>query len=608
MNDQLLKFITCGSVDDGKSTLIGHLLYDAKLIFADQKRALELDSKVGSRDGKIDYSLLLDGLMAEREQGITIDVAYRYFSTDNRSFIVADTPGHEEYTRNMAVGASFASLAVILVDGSQGVLLQTKRHARICALMGIKHFVFAVNKMDIVHYDQQKFLKIQKHIKMLMAEFDYETLCIIPVSATEGDNIVKKSKNMPWYSGTTLLSYLEQVDVSETNVNENFTMPIQRVCRPDRTFRGFQGTISSGSVTVGDEITVMPSLETAVVTKILQGDKEVEKSSRGYAVTVSLDTEVDISRGCVLQKDAGLETGNLFVVSMLWMDEKNLVAGKNFLIKLGTQLVPATVMRIKYKIDVNTGDEVHCDAIYKNEIAVCEISTGSKVVFDRFINNRQLGSFILIDRISHATAAGGVVLHPLSRGNNLKWQELDITKEIRENQMQQKAVTIWMTGLSGAGKSTLANELEKRLFAMGKHTMLLDGDNVRMGLNKNLGFKENDRAENIRRVAEVSKLMNDAGLVVLTSFISPYEMDRRMAREIIGDCFIEIYVSTPLEECERRDVKGLYKKAKAGQISNFTGISSPYEVPEHPEITVDTSQYDLNECAELVLKELEKYM
>ena len=607
MNDKLLKFITCGSVDDGKSTLIGHLLYDAKLIFADQKRALELDSKVGSREGKIDYSLLLDGLMAEREQGITIDVAYRYFSTENRSFIVADTPGHEEYTRNMAVGASFASLAVILVDASQGVLLQTKRHARICALMGIKHFVFAVNKMDIIHYDQQKFLKIQKNIKILMAEFEYESLCIIPVSATEGDNIVKRSDNMRWYNGMTLLSYLEQIDVTEINEQEEFTMPVQRVCRPDHSFRGFQGTIASGSISTGDMVTVMPSMEKAVVTGILQGDKEVESSSRGYAVTVQLDTEVDISRGCVLQKDAGLEVGSLFVVSLLWMDEKNLAAGRNFLLKLGTQLIPATIMRIKYKIDVNTGAEVHSDEIYKNEIAVCEISTGSKIVFDRFSNNKPLGSFILIDRISHATAAGGVVMHPLSRGNNLKWQEMDITREIRENQMQQKAMTVWMTGLSGAGKSTLANELEKRLFSMGRHTMLLDGDNVRMGLNKNLGFKENDRAENIRRVAEVSKLMNDAGLIVLTSFISPYRLDRRMAREIIGDSFVEIYVSTPLEECERRDVKGLYQKAKAGMISNFTGVSSPYEVPEQAEITVDTSKYTLNECVDHIMKELERY-
>lgn len=608
MNDKLLKFITCGSVDDGKSTLIGHLLYDAKLIFADQEKALMLDSKIGSREGQIDYSLLLDGLMAEREQGITIDVAYRYFSTENRSFIVADTPGHEEYTRNMAVGASFASLAVILVDASQGVLIQTKRHARICALMGIKHFVFAVNKMDVIHYEQPKFAKIQKDIKVLMAEFDYESLNIIPVSATEGDNIVKKSNNMSWYEGQTLLAYLEEIDVTEKEEEQGFTMPIQRVCRPDYTFRGFQGQIASGKIAVGDEVMVMPSGEKANVTGILQGNKTVQESEKGYAVTVQLDTEIDISRGCVLQKDVALKVGSLFVVSLLWMDEKNLVAGKNFMLKLGTQLLPATVMRIKYKVDVNTGAEVYADAIYKNEIAVCEISTGSKVVFDQFAKNRKLGSFILIDRVSHATAAGGVVMHPLSRDNNLKWHEMDVTREIRENQMQQKAITVWMTGLSGAGKSTLANELEKRLISMGKHTMLLDGDNVRMGLNKDLGFKENDRIENIRRISEVAKLMNDAGLIVLTSFISPFRMDRQSAREIIGDSFVEVYVSTPLEECEKRDVKGLYQKARKGQISNFTGISSPYEAPENPEITIDTSKYSISDCIDIIMKGLEKFI
>ena len=409
MNDKLLKFITCGSVDDGKSTLIGHLLYDAKLIFADQEKALVLDSKIGSREGEIDYSLLLDGLMAEREQGITIDVAYRYFSTENRSFIVADTPGHEEYTRNMAVGASFASLAVILVDASQDVQVQTKRHARICALMGIKHFVFAVNKMDTIHYEQSKFNKIQKHIKILMAEFDYDSLCIIPVSATEGDNIVRKSKNMRWYTGTPLLSYLEQIDVTEEEAEQGFTMPIQRVCRPNQSFRGFQGQIASGRISVGEEVTVMPSGEKAVVTKILQGSTEVQESEKGYAVTVSLDTEVDISRGCVLQKGAEPETGSLFGASLLWMDESSLVEGKNFLLKLGTQLLPATVMRIKYKIDVNSGAEVYADTIYKNELASCEISTGSSIVFERFSKNKELGSFILIDRVSNKTAAGGIV-------------------------------------------------------------------------------------------------------------------------------------------------------------------------------------------------------
>lgn len=608
MKGDLLKFITCGSVDDGKSTLIGHMLYDAKLIFADQKKALELDSKVGSREGGIDYSLLLDGLMAEREQGITIDVAYRYFTTDNRSFIVADTPGHEEYTRNMAVGASFASLAVILVDASKGVLTQTKRHSRICSLMGIKHFVFAVNKMDIVNYSQFQFDKIKKNIKILMAEFDYASLAIIPVSATEGDNITQKSGRMYWYSGKTLLDYLETVDVEEEASAKGFSMPVQRVCRPNQNFRGFQGQISSGEISVGDTVTILPSRESAGVLGILEGDKKVESSSRGHAVTLQLDREVDISRGCVIEKDYELHTASMFVAALLWMDDTKLTSGRNFWLKIGTQQIPATVMRIKHKIDVNTGAEVYADTIYKNEIAYCEISVGSKIVFDRFENNRELGSLILIDRITNMTSACGVVMHPLSRGKSLTWHNMDITRELRENQLEQKALTIWLTGLSGAGKSTLANALEKRLFSMGKHTMLLDGDNVRMGLNKNLGFEENDRIENLRRISEVAKLMNDAGLIVLTSFISPFRQDRRNAREIIGDRFVEVYVSTPLEECERRDVKGLYKEARRGNIANFTGISSPYEAPENPDIIVDTSKHSLDECAELVMEQLEKYL
>ena len=604
MKNDLLKFITCGSVDDGKSTLIGHMLYDAKLIFADQKEALELDSKVGSNDGNIDYSLLLDGLMAEREQGITIDVAYRYFTTERRSFIVADTPGHEEYTRNMAVGASFASLAIILVDASQGVLIQTKRHTRICSLMGIKHFVFAVNKMDLVHYDQQKFQKIEKEIKILLAEFDYVSMKMIPVSATRGDNITKKSSKMPWYQGKTLLDYLETIEVSEEDAL-GFTMPVQRVCRPNHKFRGFQGQIASGIIASGDTVKVMPSGETAKVTSILQGDRTVAQSRKGYAVTIQLDTEVDVSRGCVLQKDYELEVGSMFAASILWMDDNSLVSGRNFLLKIGTQQVPATVMNIKYKIDVNTGAEVYADEIYKNEIAFCEISVGARIVFDKFENQRELGSLILIDRITNMTSACGVVMYALSRGNSLTWQNMDITKELRENQLNQNAMTIWMTGLSGAGKSTLANALEKRFFSMGKHTMLLDGDNVRMGLSKNLGFDENDRIENIRRIAEVSKLMNDAGLIVITSFISPFCADRRNARETIGKEFVEVYVSTPLEECEKRDVKGLYKEARAGHLINFTGISSPYEIPQNPDITVDTSKNSMEECVDKILKGLE---
>ena len=601
----LLKFITCGSVDDGKSTLIGHMLYDAKLLFADQKRALELDSRVGSRGGEIDYSLLLDGLMAEREQGITIDVAYRYFTTEERSFIVADTPGHEEYTRNMAVGASFADLAVILVDASQGVLTQTRRHTRICSLMGIKHFVFAINKMDLINYEQQKFQKIKKDIKVLLAEFEYSTAVLIPVSATEGDNITRKSERMPWYKGKTLLSYLETINVRENPAETGFTMPVQRVCRPNHQFRGFQGQIESGTVSVGDTITVLPSGEKAAVRQIYQGDKTVTSSSAGRAVTIQLDTEIDISRGCVLVEDTEVYVNSMFTVTLLWMDDNKLVEGKNYLLKIGTQSVPATVMNIRYKIDVNTGNEVHADAIYKNEIARCEISVASKIVFDKFEKNNALGSLILIDRVSHMTSACGVVEYSLNRGDNLTWHNMDVTRSFREKQLGQNARTIWFTGLSGAGKSSLANELEKRLVAMGKHTMLLDGDNIRMGLNKNLGFRENDRIENIRRIAEVSKLMNDAGLIVLTSFISPFVRDRRSAREIIGDGFIEVYVSTPLEECERRDVKGLYKKARSGDLANFTGINSPYEVPENPEITIDTSMGTIEECAEQLLKELE---
>ncbi len=604
----LLKFITCGSVDDGKSTLIGHMLYDAKLLFADQERALELDSKVGSRGGEIDYSLLLDGLMAEREQGITIDVAYRYFTTERRSFIVADTPGHEEYTRNMAVGASFADLAVILVDASQGVLTQTRRHTRICSLMGIKHFVFAVNKMDLIDFEQEKFQKIQKDIKVLLAEFEYSTAQMIPVSATEGDNITKRSAHMPWYTGKTLLDYLETINVKENPAETGFTMPVQRVCRPNHTFRGFQGQIESGSVSVGDVIKVLPSGESAKVTLIYEGDKEVQTSATGHAVTIQLDTEIDVSRGCVLIRDTSLNVNSMFAATLLWMDDVKLLPGRNFLLKLGTQSVPATIMKIRYKIDVNTGEEVYADAIYKNEIALCEISTASKLVFDEFEKNNALGSLILIDRVSHMTSACGIVEHTLNRENQLTWHNMDITRSFREEQLGQTAKTIWFTGLSGSGKSTLANELEKRLVAMGKHTMLLDGDNVRMGLNRNLGFREADRIENIRRIAEVSKLMNDAGLIVLTSFISPFAQDRQNAREIIGDAFMEVYVSTPMEECERRDVKGLYKKARNGELDHFTGVTSPYEVPQHAEVVIDTSKYSVEACVDQILEQLENQL
>lgn len=605
----LLKFITCGSVDDGKSTLIGHMLYDAKLLYADQERALELDSKVGSRGGEIDYSLLLDGLMAEREQGITIDVAYRYFTTDKRSFIVADTPGHEQYTRNMAVGASFAQLAVILVDATQGILTQTCRHARICKLMGIRDFVFAVNKMDLVRYDRDVFRKIEKDIKKLAVDLELCNVSMIPVSATEGDNVNKKSEHMPWYQGKALLDYLETVEVDSGIEEEGFVMPVQRVCRPDHTFRGFQGQVASGKVSMGDEVTVLPSGEKAKVEALLNTNREVPEVEAGQAVTVRLSREIDVSRGCVLSKDTKPILADMFTATMLWFDDEELVQGREYWIKLGTRLASATVMQIKYKIDIHTGEHIKADRMFKNEIAVCELALSEKIVFDEFERHRVLGRFILIDRISNMTSACGIVEHSLRRSENLAWQKLDITRELRAERMGQKPLTLWFTGLSGAGKSTIANEVEKALYARGRHTMLLDGDNVRMGLNRNLGFTEKDRIENIRRVAEVARLMNDAGLIVLASFISPYRSDRRNARRVVGEGnFVEIYVSTSLEECEKRDVKGLYRKARNGEIPNFTGIGSPFEAPEHAEIVIDAGKYPIDKCVEMVLETLENYL
>lgn len=604
----LLKFITCGSVDDGKSTLIGHMLYDAKLLFADQEKALELDSKVGSRGGEIDYSLLLDGLLAEREQGITIDVAYRYFTTDHRSFIVADTPGHEEYTRNMAVGASFADLAIILVDATKGVITQTKRHARICALMGVKHIVLAVNKMDLIGFDQKIFDEIQDDFMQLTKDFHLESIQAIPVSATNGDNVTKKSDNTPWYDGLALLSYLENVDVREDDEHSAFVLPVQRVSRPDHTFRGFQGQIEAGVISVDDEITTLPSNEKAKVKSILVTDREVQSASVGQPVTIQLDREVDVSRGCVLTTSNDIEVADMFTAQILWMDDTNLVPGKNYLVKVGTKIIPGTVVSIQHKVDINTGQYILTDHIVKNELATCDIALSEKVVFDSFEQNKALGGFILIDRVTHMTSACGVIEQALLHSSHVIWQKTDVTREVRAQQKGQTPITLWFTGLSGSGKSTLANEVEKRLVSLGYHTMLLDGDNVRLGLNKDLGFDESGRVENIRRIAEVAKLMNDAGLITLTSFISPFEEDRRNAKQILGESYIEIFVSTPLEECEKRDVKGLYEKARAGEIANFTGISSPYEVPENPTIAIDTSKYSLEEATEYIMKEVLKIL
>ncbi len=608
----LLRFLTCGSVDDGKSTLIGHMLYDAKLLYTDQEQALELESRVGSRDGKLDYSLLLDGLMAEREQGITIDVAYRYFNTDRRSFIVADCPGHEEYTRNMAVGASNSDLAVILLDVTKGVLPQTERHTRICDLMGIRHFVFVVNKMDLAGYDEQAFLNVKRDIEKLAGQFDPLSLTIIPTSATEGDNVTSLSENMPWYEGPALLPYLETVNVDEQAGTSGFVLPVQRISRPNADFRGIQGQVAAGTLNVGDEVTILPGGGHSKVSALYAADTGRDPSSQscgsvseGQAVTLCLEREVAVSRGDVLVKDKSLFTGMLFSATILWMDDNELSAGRNYLLKLGTKRIPATVLKIDYEIAVDDGSHLPADSLRINETGVCEIAVSDEIVYDRFRSegecDRTLGTFLLIDRVSDHTSACGTIIGPLPRDRNLYPHEGKITRTLRSAQLGQEPLTIWFTGLSGSGKSSLANFLEERLFAMGKHTMLLDGDNIRSGMNRDLGFGESDRVENIRRIAEIAKLLNDAGIIVLVAFISPFERDRKNARDIVGDCFREIYVSTPLEVCEERDINGLYKKARAGGIDDFTGISSPYEVPENPDIVIDTTDRSVEDCVGEIL-------
>ncbi len=495
----LLKILTCGSVDDGKSTLLGHLLYDAKLIFADQRDALLLESKAGSRGGQIDYSLLLDGLAAEREQGITIDVAYRYFTTKRRSFIAADCPGHEEYTRNMAVGAGFAQLAVILIDATKGVLVQTKRHTRICALMGIRHFVYAVNKMDLAGYSEEAFRAIEADVRELVAEYVPASLQLIPVSATEGDNVARASGHMPWYGGPTLQEYLEEVEVEDEPSARGFCMPVQRVCRPSSEFRGFQGSVASGELRVGDELTVLPSGSRSRVARIVRGFDDVKEARAGQAVSVCLEDEVDVSRGCVLVRGCSPQLGRAFSADLLWMDDAELLPGKNFIFRLGTAAVAGTVLSIEYKVDANTGEKLPAKRIAKNEIARCDISLAEPVVFEPFEDNPALGSMILVDRVTNMTSGCAVVRRGTSRGQNLTWQETSVNRSLREGHMGQRAATLWFTGLSGSGKSTLANAVEQALYASGRFTMMLDGDNVRMGLNKNLGFGDEDRIENIRR-------------------------------------------------------------------------------------------------------------
>jgi bifunctional enzyme CysN/CysC len=600
----LLRFLTCGSVDDGKSTLIGRLLYDSKMIFEDQMAALEADSKkVGTQGGEIDFALLVDGLAAEREQGITIDVAYRFFSTDTRKFIVADTPGHEQYTRNMVTGASTADAAIILIDARKGVLTQTRRHSYLVSLLGIRHVVLAINKMDLVGWSQEVFDSILAEYHDFAAQIGIKDFTAIPMSALKGDNITEPSDKAPWYKGPPLLPHLESLDVEDDLREKPFRMPVQWVNRPDLDFRGFSGLIATGTISPGDRVKVLPSGRESTVARIVTMTGDLPRAVAGQSVTITLTDEIDISRGDVLSI-AGQppEVADQFEATIVWMDDEGMLPGRPYLMKIGTRIVGASITEPKYKVNVNTLEQLAAKRLELNEIGVCNLSLDAPIAFDAYKDNHTLGGFILVDRISNRTVGAGMLHFALRRSQNIHWQALDVSKASRAAQKGQKGRVVWLTGLSGAGKSTIANLVEKRMQADGRHTYLLDGDNVRHGLNKDLGFTEEDRVENIRRVAEVSKLMVDAGLIVLVSFISPFRAERRMARELMEDGeFVEVYVATPLAVAEQRDVKGLYAKARAGELKNFTGIDSPYEEPEHAEITVDTTTLSPEQAAEEIV-------
>lgn len=604
----LLRFITCGSVDDGKSTLIGRLLYDSKMIFEDQLAALQADSKrVGTQGQAIDFALLVDGLAAEREQGITIDVAYRFFATEKRKFIVADTPGHEQYTRNMVTGASTADLAVILIDARKGVLTQTRRHSYLAHLIGIKNIVLAVNKMDLVDYSQSVFAAIVADYAAFAQSIGISGFTAIPISGFKGDTITARSANMPWYDGPTLIDHLEQVEINAAAaLAKPFRLPVQWVNRPNLDFRGFSGLIASGAIRKGDAVRILPSGKTSTVSRIVTLDGDLEAAIAGQSITLCLADEVDCSRGDVIAAAAvPPEAANQFEASLVWMDDDPLHVGRSYWLKLGTQMVSATVQQPKYTVNVNTMEHLAAKTLELNAIGVAELATDKPLVFETYAENAALGGFILIDKISNHTVAAGMLHFALRRAQNVHWQAVDINRDMHANLKNQKPAVLWFTGLSGSGKSTIANLVEKKLHRMNRHTFLLDGDNVRHGLNKDLGFTEADRIENIRRVGEVAKLMADAGLIVITAFISPFRAEREMVRALLPEGeFIEIFIDTPLAEAEARDVKGLYKKARSGELKNFTGIDSPYEVPEAPEVRIDTSLMSPEQAADEIIRRI----
>jgi bifunctional enzyme CysN/CysC len=603
----LLRFITCGSVDDGKSTLIGRLLYESHLVFEDHLVTLEIDSKkIGTQGSDLDFALLVDGLAAEREQGITIDVAYRFFTTERRKFIVADTPGHEQYTRNMVTGASTADLAVILVDARKGVLTQTRRHSFLVALLGINHVVVAVNKLDLIGFDETVFRDIEADYRAFATQIGFKDITCIPVSALKGDNIVEPSSRTPWYSGPTLLGHLEEVDFEGDENEQAFRMPVQWVNRPNLDFRGFSGLITSGTVRPGDSIKVMPSSRIARVTTVSTFDGDIEEARAGQSVTLVLADEIDISRGDLLCAESqAASIADQFEAHIVWMHENVMVPGRPYLAKIGTCSVGVSIATPKYRIDVNTLEHLAARTLGLNEIGVATITTDRPIPFDPYTVHRDTGGMVIIDRQTNATV-GVVLLHfALRRSQNIHWQSIDVTPEARSSMMGHRPAIVWFTGLSGAGKSTIANRTEQRLHALGVHTYMLDGDNVRHGLNHDLGFTEPDRVENIRRVAEMAHLMADAGLVVLVSFISPFRAERQLARDRAGSvAFCEVFVDTPLEVAEARDPKGLYRKARTGELTNFTGVDSPYERPESPELRIDTTTTSSEEAAELLVEQL----